>query len=103
MINSTVDREQLLTLINDLPDELLAEVANYADYLQSKTIISNQTNQSSNFLLSIAGLGSSEEKNVSDRQEEILANEIDPITGWSLNSRELKTQEDMGASHLCNE
>jgi hypothetical protein len=95
MINSTVDREQLLTLINALPDELLAEVANYADYLQSKTIISNQTNQSSNFLLSIVGLGSSEEKNVSDRQEEILANEIDPITGWSLNSRELKTQEDM--------
>ena len=87
MINSTVDREQLLTLINDLPDELLAEVANYADYLQSKTITSNQTNQSSNFLLSIVGLGSSEEKNVSDRQEEILANEIDPIAGWSLNSK----------------
>ena len=87
MINSTVDREQLLTLINDLPDELLAEVANYADYLQSKTIISNQPNQSSNFLLSIVGLGSSEEKNVSDRQEEILANEIDPIAGWSLNSK----------------
>ena len=87
MINSTVDREQLLTLINALPDELLAEVANYADYLQSKTIISNQTNQSSNFLLSIVGLGSSEEKDVSDRQEEILANEIDPIAGWSLNSK----------------
>jgi hypothetical protein len=90
MMNSTVDREQLLTLINDLPDELLAEVANYADYLQSKIIISNQTNQSnqsSNFLLSIAGLGSSEEKDVSDRQEEILANEIDPIAGWSVNSK----------------
>jgi hypothetical protein len=44
MINSTVDREQLLTLINALPDELLAEVANYADYLQSKAITSNQPN-----------------------------------------------------------
>jgi hypothetical protein len=87
MINSTVDREQLLTLINDLPDELLVEVADYAGYLQSKAIISNQPNPSSNFLLSIAGLGSSEEKDVSDRQEEILANEIDPITGWSLSSR----------------
>ena len=86
MINSTVDREQLLTLINALSDELLAEVANYADYFQSNTIISNQTNQSRNFLLSIAGLGSSEEKDVSDRQEEILANEIDPITAWSLSS-----------------
>ena len=83
MINSTVDREQLLTLINALPDELLAEVANYADYLKSKAIISNQ---SSNFLLSITGLGSSEEKEVSDRQEEILADEIDPITDWSLSS-----------------
>jgi hypothetical protein len=87
MMNSTVDREQLLNLIHALPDELLAEVANYADYLQSKAIASNQTNQSSNFLLSIAGLGSSEENDVSDRQEEILANEIDPITGWSLSSR----------------
>ena len=87
MINSTVDREQLLTLINALSDELLAEVANYANYLKSKAIVSNQPNQSINFLLSIAGLGSSEEKNVSDRQEEILANEIDPITGWSLSSR----------------
>jgi hypothetical protein len=87
MINSTVDREQLLTLINNLPDELLAEVANYADYLQSKAIISDQPHPSINFLLSIAGLGSSEEKDVSDRQEAILANEIDPITDWSLNSR----------------
>ena len=66
MINSTVDREQLLTFINALPDELLAEVANYADYLQSKTIISNQPNQPINFLLSIVGLGSSEEKDVSE-------------------------------------
>jgi hypothetical protein len=90
MIHSTVDREQLLTLINALPDELLAEVANYADYLQSKAIVfnqTNQTNQSSNFLLSIAGLGSSEEKDVSDKQEQILANEIDSIKGWSLISR----------------
>jgi hypothetical protein len=53
-------------LINALPDELLAEVANYADYLQSKAIVSNQPNQSINFLLSIAGLGSSEEKDVSE-------------------------------------
>jgi hypothetical protein len=66
MIHSTVDREQLLTLINDLPDELLAEVANYADYLQSKAITSNQPNQPINFLLSIVGLGSSEEKDVSE-------------------------------------
>ncbi len=37
-----------------------------------------------NFLLSVAKLGSSMEKNVSERDEEILASEVDPIRGWSL-------------------
>ena len=87
MINSTVDREQILTLIHALPDEILAEVANYADYLQSKCITPNQSNQNTNFLLSIAGLGSSEEKDISDKQEEILTNEINPLKGWNLNSK----------------
>lgn len=33
MINSTLDREQILTLIQALLDNLVAEVTNYADYL----------------------------------------------------------------------
>ena len=35
------------------------------------------------FLLSIAGQGTSEETDVSERDEEILATEIDPIYGWN--------------------
>ena len=36
------------------------------------------------FLLSIAGLGAAEE-DLSERDEEILSEEIDPVRGWSLN------------------
>jgi hypothetical protein len=35
------------------------------------------------FLLAIAGLGSSEGGDISERDEEILSREIDPL-GWSL-------------------
>lgn len=34
------------------------------------------------FLLSIAGQGRSGESDVSERDEEILADEVDPIRGW---------------------
>jgi hypothetical protein len=44
-------------------------------------------NQSgSAFLLSIAGLGSSQEQDVSERDEEILRTEVDPIRGWHHSS-----------------
>jgi hypothetical protein len=36
------------------------------------------------FLLSIAGQGHSSESDVSERDEEILATEIDPIRGWHV-------------------
>jgi hypothetical protein len=38
---------------------------------------------SSAFLLSIAGIGTAEE-DLSERDEEILSQEIDPIRGWGL-------------------
>jgi hypothetical protein len=38
-----------------------------------------------NFLLTVAGLGNSGQTDTSDRDEEILRNEIDPIHGWSSN------------------
>lgn len=39
------------------------------------------------FLLAVAGIGSSKEGNVSEHDEEILAEEIDAIRGWSVGDR----------------
>lgn len=36
------------------------------------------------FLYAIAGIGSSDEDDVSERDEEILESEVDPIRGWRL-------------------
>ena len=38
----------------------------------------------STFLMSLVGLGESDETDLSERDEEILAQEIDPIRGWGL-------------------
>lgn len=43
-------------------------------------------NSNSAFLLPMAGLGTSAEDDISERDEEILADEIDPIHGWSFKS-----------------
>jgi hypothetical protein len=43
-----------------------------------------QVSESRSFLLSIVGLGSSQERDISERDEEILSSEIDPIRGWDL-------------------
>lgn len=42
------------------------------------------------FLYSIVGLGESSETDVSKRDEEILAAEIDPIRGWGVKIEETK-------------
>lgn len=39
------------------------------------------------FLLSVANLGRSQEGDVSERDEEILAREVDPLLGWSIGDR----------------
>lgn len=39
------------------------------------------------FLLAVAGLGSSKEGDISERDEEILSGEIDPLHGWRLGER----------------
>jgi hypothetical protein len=43
-----------------------------------------QTTGASSFLLAIVGLGSSGEGDVSERDEEILATEVDSVHGWHL-------------------
>jgi hypothetical protein len=43
-----------------------------------------QAARASSFLLSIAKLGSSDQGDVAERDEEILAAEIDQVRGWTL-------------------
>jgi hypothetical protein len=45
------------------------------------------------FLLSIAGQGESGEEDVSERDEEILAAEVDPIRGWGVVDAEEKKRK----------
>ncbi|MBO1349786.1 MAG: hypothetical protein EBE86_021500 [Hormoscilla sp. GUM202] len=83
-------REQIIGEIAELPSEAIVELANFIEDLKFKhhrlaTSSSRKTeaNSGSAFLLAIAGLGSAVEDDISERDEEILANEIDPIRGWT--------------------
>ncbi|MTJ50952.1 DUF2281 domain-containing protein [Dolichospermum sp. UHCC 0259] len=80
----TKNREQIIESIKTLPEDSLTELINFVDYLPYKATEKQSQKTSRNFLLSIAALGNSVEKDVSERDEEILANEVDPIRGWSL-------------------
>jgi hypothetical protein len=81
----TKERQKLIEVINTLPDEALMELASFIDYLYYKsTQRIEPQNHNSNFLLSIAGLGNSNQNNISERDEEILKKEVDPIHGWNL-------------------
>ena len=84
-------RQQLTKAINELPAEVLPELANFIEYLRFKVNPPEPSSQAemqedsgSTFLLSIAGLGTSDEDDLSERDEEILATEIDPVRGWGL-------------------
>ncbi|MEH1997259.1 MAG: hypothetical protein V7L00_00495 [Nostoc sp.] len=81
----TTDRQRLIEVINALPDEKLIELASFVEYLQYKSTRQKEVdNHKSSFLMSIAGLGASTENNISERDEDILKNEIDPVRGWGL-------------------
>jgi hypothetical protein len=83
---STVERQKLLETVRDLPEEFLAELASFLDYLRYKSAQSRELdNHSSSFLAAVAGLGNSGQQDISERDEEILRNEIDPVRGWSSN------------------
>jgi hypothetical protein len=84
MSKTTVERQNLVEVMNALPDEVLIELANFLDYLRYKTSQFKEPDLSrQKFLLSVAGLGKSGQQDVSERDEEILCNEIDPVYGWS--------------------
>ncbi|HAN75614.1 MAG TPA: hypothetical protein DCQ51_11345 [Planktothrix sp. UBA8407] len=74
MINTPkIERQQIIEFINNLPDNNLVELAMFIDYLRYKSTQSQEmTDSNSSFLLSIAGLGTSGETDISERDEEIL-------------------------------
>jgi hypothetical protein len=86
----TPEQEQIVEAIQQLPTEALPELANFIEYLRYKITCSADSENKldarskSTFLLSIAGLGASVEDDLSERDEEILASEINSIHGWSL-------------------
>jgi hypothetical protein len=82
------NRKQIIESIQALPEESLAELIIFVDYLRYKSTEKQLPKTSENFLLTIAGLGTSAEKDISERDEEILANEVDLVRGWSLHPDE---------------
>ena len=87
-MNSVIHtRQQLSQAIETLPSEVLPELANFIEYLQFKVsstpAFKKDEPEESNFLISIVGLGESEETDLSERDEEILKSEIDSIRGFS--------------------
>lgn len=88
MDGTTVERQKLIEAVSTLPDETLLELASFLDYLRYKSVhLREPDSNASGFLLAVAGLGNSGQNDVSERDEEILHNEIDPVYGWNLKQR----------------
>ncbi len=87
-------RQQLWHAIDELPTEALPELTSFLDYLRFKVGLSplkEQTDSSvdsSTFLMSLVGIGTCDETDLSMRDEEILAAEIEPIRGWGLQEKD---------------
>ncbi|MBW4557063.1 MAG: hypothetical protein KME59_14165 [Trichormus sp. ATA11-4-KO1] len=85
MDGTTVERQKLIEAVSTLPDEALFELATFLDYLRYKSDQRRKlNNNAANFLFAVAGLGKSGQQDVSERDEEILRNEINPVYGWNI-------------------
>lgn len=83
------ERQKLIEAISTLPDEALLELASFLDYLRYKSVQQRESNNNAtSFLLAVAGLGNSGQQDASERDEEILRNEINPVYGWNLKSND---------------
>lgn len=90
MDKTTVERQKLIEAVSTLPDEALFELASFLDYLQYKSVQQRElNNNAASFLLAVASLGNSGQQDVSERDEEILRNEIDPMYGWNSKPNDL--------------
>ncbi|MBE9229731.1 DUF2281 domain-containing protein [Phormidium sp. LEGE 05292] len=71
MNSATPTHKQLSQAIEELPSEVLPELANFIEYLQFKVsstpALKKDEPEESNFLMKIAGLGDSEETDLSAR------------------------------------
>ena len=84
----TPTRQQIIEVIDNLPEDSFPELVNFIGYLRYKSVETKTAPPHNSFLLSIVSLGASSEKDVSERDEEILINEVNPIRGWSLHADE---------------
>ena len=87
-MDALIDRKKVVEAIEKLPPDALVELSHFIEYLQYKTAgspgpMEKKSSSGSGFLEAIAGLGASGEGDISERDEEILAVEIDPIYGWN--------------------
>ena len=71
-IEELADREQRS------PSEIVADAIELYKSQQKKKMSDIE------FMTAIIGLGESDEDDVSERDEEILASEVDPIRGWRV-------------------
>ncbi len=87
MDGTTVERQKLIEAVSTLPEQSLVELASFLDYLRYKSVQPRELdNDAESFLVGIAGLGNSNQQDTSERDEEILRQEIDPVYGWNLKS-----------------
>ena len=91
-MNSTIiERQKLIEVVNNLPEEALFELASFLDYLRYKTRQQREPdNNATSFLLAVAGLGNSGQQDISEQDEEILHNEIDSVYGWNIQPNDRK-------------
>ena len=80
----TLTRQQIIEVIDNLSEDAFSELVNFIGYLRYKSVETKTETPHNSFLLSIVGLGASTEKDVSEKDEEVLTNEVNPICGWSL-------------------
>ena len=70
-MRTTIEREKLIETVSALPDDVLLELASFLDYLSYKSAKQKEAdNVEENFLLAIAGLGNSGQRDVSERDAE---------------------------------
>ena len=84
----TPTRQQIIEIIDSLPEDAFSELVSFVGYLRYKAVETKTKPPHNSFLLSIVGLGASTEKDISERDEEIFANEVNPIRGWSIHADE---------------
>ena len=83
MNGNTLERQKFLEEVSALPNDVLIELSNFLDDFRHKAVQQQKIQSSSSFLQSIVGLGSSQQHDISERDEEILQHEVDTTYGWT--------------------